>query len=485
MHRGFDATPRKRQVRRALIAVTGLLAAFSAGAAQAAAATYYVSPAGSDGASGRSAGAAWQTVQRVNRANLGPGDRVLFQGGGVWREMLEPEGDGARGNPIVFGTYGSGKAVFTGQNARGYAGIAVIRRGWLRFENLELRDRAGQDVLVYLEGVHDVVFDRMLLHDAYGGFHSSPQPSSQRVTVKRSRILDMRGGDASHAINVPRGDTGWLVTDTEIAHVPDSCLIDLGTGSRYVRMTVHDCGFGTSAQGAHGLYLRGPNLTVRDSHVWNARTSCVSVRFQGDRVLRNRLHDCGFGVSFFDYATAQGEIQIARNRIWDTRIGIYADNTQRIGFAITNNTILGGRADGARRRGHQPGLGARGPHHQHDRDRQRRPGPARRPHRRGLPGAQQRLPRGLGPAVHLRPEPAAGVRRLPPRVRPGPGHDLADPGLVSTSRTAPNLVLLPTSPLRDRGTAASAIGPLAQRCDGGLLSFCGRAPDVGAVELRG
>ena len=111
-------------------------------------------------------------------------------------------------------------------------------------------------------------------------------------------------------------------------------------------MTVHDCGFGTSAQGAHGLYLRGPNLTVRDSHVWNARTSCVSVRFQGDRVLRNRLHGCGFGVSFFDYATAQGEIQIARNRIWDTRIGIYADTTQRIGFAITNNTILGGRADG-------------------------------------------------------------------------------------------------------------------------------------------
>ncbi len=477
--------PRQRQVRRALIGTIVMLAAFSTGAAQAAAATYYVSPAGSDGASGRSAGAAWQTVQRVNRANLGPGDRVRFQGGGVWREMLEPEGDGTRRNPIVFGTYGSGKAVFTGQNARGYAGIAVIRRGWLRFENLELRDRAGQDVLVYLEGVHDVVFDRMLLHDAYGGFHSSPQPSSQRVTVKRSRILDLRGGDASHAINVPRGDTGWLVTDTEIAHVPDSCLIDLGSGSRYVRMTVHDCGFGTSAQGAHGLYLRGPNLTVRDSHVWNARTSCVSVRFQGDRVLRNRLHDCGFGVSFFDYATAQGEIQIARNRIWDTRIGIYADNTQRIGFAITNNTILGGRADG--RAGE------------------------------GINLAWVRAARITNTIVTGNADPALRVdhtaagyrernnafhvasgrpfiyRQNPPLAfaayrrasGQGQGTTTADPRLVSTSRTAPKLVLLPTSPLRDRGTAASAIGPLAQRCDGGLLSFCGRAPDVGAVELRG
>ena len=184
-----------RHVRRTLIGVAGLLAALSVGAGQAAADTFYVSPSGSDRASGRSAGAAWKTAERVNRANLGPGDRVLFQGGGVWREMLEPEGDGAPGNPIVIGTYGSGKAVFTGQNARGYAGIAVIRRAWLRFENLELRDRAGQDVLVYLEGVHDVVFDRMLLRNAYGGFHSSPQPSSQRVTVRRSRILSMRGGN--------------------------------------------------------------------------------------------------------------------------------------------------------------------------------------------------------------------------------------------------------------------------------------------------
>jgi hypothetical protein len=467
------------------VGAAALLAALSAGAGQAAAATFYVSPSGSDRASGRSAAAAWKTVQRVNRASLSAGDRVLFQGGGVWAEMLEPEGDGARGNPIVFGTYGSGKAVLTGQGARGYAGIAVIRRGWLRFENLELRDRSGQDILVYIEGAHDVVFDRMLLRNAYGGFHSSPQPNSERITVQRSRILNMRGGDGAHGINVPRGDTGWLVTDTEIAHVPDSCLIDLGTGSRYIRMTVHDCGFGTSAQGAHGLYLRGPSLTVRDSHVWNARTSCVSVRFQGDRVLRNRLHGCGFGVSFFDYATAQGEVQIARNRIWDTRIGIYADNTQRIGFAITNNTILGGRADG--RSGEGINLAWVRSARITNTIVTGNADPALRVDHAAAGYRERNNAFHVGsarPFIYGQNAPLtfAAYRRASGQ---GAGSTTADPALVDPSRTAPNLLLRPTSPLRDRGTAASAIGPLAQRCDGGLLSFCGSAPDVGAVELRG
>ena len=196
LHRSFDANGRNATVRRALIGAAGLLAALSAGAGPAAAETFYVSPSGSDRASGRSADAAWKTAQRVSRANLGPGDRVLFQGGGMWREMLEPEGDGAPGNPIVIGTYGSGKAVFTGQNARGYAGIAVIRRSWLRFENLELRDRSGQDVLVYLEGVHDVVFDRMLLPQRLrrlplqpaaelAARHGPPQPHPEHAGRRR------------------------------------------------------------------------------------------------------------------------------------------------------------------------------------------------------------------------------------------------------------------------------------------------------------
>lgn len=46
---------------------------------------YYVSNSGSDRNSGRSPQEAWATLDRVNGANLRPGDGVYFQRGGLWR----------------------------------------------------------------------------------------------------------------------------------------------------------------------------------------------------------------------------------------------------------------------------------------------------------------------------------------------------------------------------------------------------------------
>ncbi|MDQ3605853.1 MAG: hypothetical protein M3418_06670, partial [Gemmatimonadota bacterium] len=56
--------------------------------------TYYVDPDGSDTNDGLAPERAWRTVAKVNGTTFVPGDRVLFQGGGVWREMLEPRGSG-------------------------------------------------------------------------------------------------------------------------------------------------------------------------------------------------------------------------------------------------------------------------------------------------------------------------------------------------------------------------------------------------------
>ncbi len=79
------------------------------------AATYYVSPAGSDGADGLATNRPWRTVSRVNGAALTPGDTVLFERGGGWRESLEPGASGTPGAPVVFGAYGEGpKPVFLG-----------------------------------------------------------------------------------------------------------------------------------------------------------------------------------------------------------------------------------------------------------------------------------------------------------------------------------------------------------------------------------
>src|ERR1700733_11569483 len=74
--------------------------------------TYYVSPSGSDSNSG-SASAPWQTIARVNRASLQPGDTVLFQGGQTFSGTLTPPTSGTSSSPITFGSYGSGQAVIT------------------------------------------------------------------------------------------------------------------------------------------------------------------------------------------------------------------------------------------------------------------------------------------------------------------------------------------------------------------------------------
>jgi hypothetical protein len=81
------------------------------------AATYHVSPSGDDMNNGLSHETAWRSLAKVNGFSFAPGDRVLFQRGGEWREALRPTSSGAPGNPLVFDAYGTGaKPVFWGSN---------------------------------------------------------------------------------------------------------------------------------------------------------------------------------------------------------------------------------------------------------------------------------------------------------------------------------------------------------------------------------
>ena len=60
--------------------------------------TYYVNAAeGDDLATGRKKAEAWQTIDRVNAADLQPGDEVRFKTGQVWREQLVVPASGTMG----------------------------------------------------------------------------------------------------------------------------------------------------------------------------------------------------------------------------------------------------------------------------------------------------------------------------------------------------------------------------------------------------
>ncbi|MEI8288401.1 MAG: hypothetical protein WCH99_02920 [Verrucomicrobiota bacterium] len=94
-----------------------------AASAAPAGADYFVSSSGgNDRADGRTEQTAWQSLARINAANLQPGDRVLFRRGDLWRGQLVPR-SGADGQPVTYAAYGSGdKPVLQGSVARNAAG---------------------------------------------------------------------------------------------------------------------------------------------------------------------------------------------------------------------------------------------------------------------------------------------------------------------------------------------------------------------------
>lgn len=79
------------------------------------AANYYVSASGSDGNNGTSTGSSWLSISKVNAQTFAAGDSILFRRGDTFYGALIPGQSGSAGNPIVYGSYGSGaRPIITG-----------------------------------------------------------------------------------------------------------------------------------------------------------------------------------------------------------------------------------------------------------------------------------------------------------------------------------------------------------------------------------
>lgn len=82
---------------------------------------YYVSPLGNDNNSGTSHEEAWKTIDKVNRMDFEPGDRVLFEGGQTFNGgiRLNISDSGTPENQIELGSFGNGRAVIDAQTGTG------------------------------------------------------------------------------------------------------------------------------------------------------------------------------------------------------------------------------------------------------------------------------------------------------------------------------------------------------------------------------
>lgn len=135
---------------------------------EAPAATYYVSPDGSDSNSG-TMGSPFQTIQKA--ANIvNPGDTVIVRDG-VYTDT-DKDGNivfltrgGTSGNWVVFRAEHKWGAVLDGQNHSTLTGWPVQNSGYIRIENFEFRNLKGGNLHAG-EGAHDIYFYGNKVHDS-------------------------------------------------------------------------------------------------------------------------------------------------------------------------------------------------------------------------------------------------------------------------------------------------------------------------------
>jgi hypothetical protein len=110
----------------------------------AAAATFYVSPSGSDTADGASEATPWQTLSRANAQVFAPGDSLLLEGGQTFAGTLtfDDRDAGSATEPVVVSSYGAGRATIS---AAAGSGIFVLNTAGLTIANLVIVGAGAED----------------------------------------------------------------------------------------------------------------------------------------------------------------------------------------------------------------------------------------------------------------------------------------------------------------------------------------------------
>lgn len=400
------------------------------GSANAATATYYVSPSGDDARAGTSPHAAWQTLARVNNTKLQPGDTVLLEGGKTFTGPLVPWGSGLAGRPITFGSYGQGKATIS----------------------------ATTNNVVFLHGVSYATIQNLRLTSDGADMHvvvSDPKTASAYITIRN----DLIENTDAFGINSPSfADHDWLIQGNTIRDTGETGVTFRGSGFRVIGNVIQSTGR-HAGEAAHGVYAKGPRAAVIGNVIDTFDSSGVSVRYQGSVVRGNVITGGPIGVSYFQEQDAlPGRTTIAYNRIFGvTLAGIFANDSSVATLAIANNTIVMAGGNGLNL------------------------------HRVSGLTLVNNLVTGLFDryAAIIR-QPAGGYFER---------NNLWFNGgvLADASRAVGNLSADPKlsralapmkgSPVIDAGARPRWLG-YRKACDGIAFHFCGKAPDIGAVERR-
>ena len=212
---------------RLAAAVVAVIAGIGLAAPGAAQTRFYVDAVnGSDENGGRSEDRAWRSLEKVNAAELRPGDTVLFRRGGTWNGGIVLRSSGRPGKPITFDAYGAGaKPILT----RGRNGFDGGGQSHIVVRNFEIRTVTGGGIVS--TGSNDWVIEHVTI-DGSGLRHDGKNREFAGVQWWHGRGLTI----ANSVLRNVRGDGIWAWEVHDLRILGNRIEVCLGANSDNVHL---------------------------------------------------------------------------------------------------------------------------------------------------------------------------------------------------------------------------------------------------------
>ena len=250
--------------------------------------TYYIdSNNGSDTNDGLSPETAWKTIKKINSTSFVPGDKILFQKGDIWREQLTVSSSGDNGNPIIFGSYGSGD-------------LPIIHGGemienWTQYNSNIYQAECDWKTYVVAE---DAEYPKILTPIAWDTniTNTAPQmgPGTWTLDTSNDRIYIWCSDNESprnHTIEVSKRNYGIDINSKQYVEVKDLKIKytnKVGTGSRGSEPAAYNIFENLTIIGCRhsGIFIQAAGATTNEYNV----------------IRNNIIRNCGNGAYAWDDA---------------------------------------------------------------------------------------------------------------------------------------------------------------------------------------
>jgi parallel beta-helix repeat protein len=291
----------------------------------AAAATYYVSPAGSDSSPGSEA-SPWKTIQKAANT-LRPGDTVLIRQG-TYPERVVPANSGTEGNWITYRNYGSETVVIDAESGARDFCIRVVGKSYLHFAGLSLQGASSAGLLV-MDDAHHVVADGLNCHNNRFGIrlYGGTAPVSF-ITVQNCTL----NANTGHGIYLYK-----KVYDSIVG--PHNVITNNGYGESHYGIEIETDYPGVQSDGARRITVVNNEVAynnVQGMQTWNA----VWVWITGNYFHHN-------GATGIQIEDGSENIVVDDNRseynaqTWEYETGIWIDDT--VNAAVRRNFLRGNK----------------------------------------------------------------------------------------------------------------------------------------------